>query len=70
MKTCPLAQICVTSNRYIVHCILKFYELHELMGNYQWNLSDKNVHVHADSVNLEGESILQKLFLYLVYRFY
>lgn len=62
--------IFVTSNRYIVHCISKFYELNELMGSYQWELSDKNVHVHADIVNLEGESILQKLFLYLVYIFY
>jgi len=61
----------VTSNRYIVHCISKFYDLHELiLGSYQWKLSDKNVCVHAESVNLEGESILQKLFFYLVYIFY
>lgn len=51
----------MTSNRYIVHCISKFYELNELMGSYLWKLSDKNVHVHADIVNLEGESIVQKL---------
>jgi hypothetical protein len=36
------------------------------MGSYQWKLSDKIVCVRAESVNLEGESILQKLFLYLV----
>ena len=54
-KLCPLAQLCVTSNRYIVHCILKFYELHELMGSYQWKLSDKIVCVRAESVNLEGD---------------
>jgi len=44
----------MTFNRYIVHCISKFYELLEL------------VCVHADSVNLEGESMLHKLFLYLL----
>jgi hypothetical protein len=39
------------------------------MGSDHWQLSDKNVHVYADIVNLEGESILHKLFLYPVYIF-
>jgi hypothetical protein len=32
------------------------------MGSYPWKLSNKNVHVHADIVNLEGESIVQLIY--------